>query len=68
MTLTHYGFREWGSALLILLLILAGCWYLGYELHWMKTATGIAAGATVVFLAVAAFSVIPAVRSPKIPV
>ena len=67
MTLTHYGFREWGSALLILLLILAGCWYLGYELHWMKTATGIAAGATVVFLAVAAFFRNPCRTIPKNP-
>ena len=67
MTLTHYGIREWGTALVVLLLILAGCWYLAFEKGFMRTGIIIAAVATLLFLAVAAFFRNPHRRIPANP-
>ena len=59
MTLTRYGFREWGSALLITAVVLVGCYFLGRYVHpgW---GCGVGAVAIVVFVAFAAFF-----RNPK---
>ena len=67
MTLTHYGIREWGTALVVLLLILAGCWYLAFEKGFVRTGIVIAAVATLLFLAVAAFFRNPHRRIPANP-
>ena len=48
MTLTHYGLREWGSAFVIMVLLLAGAWYLAFRMGCMRT--GIAVAAVSVFL------------------
>ena len=59
MTLTRYGFREWGSALLITAVVLVGCYFLGRYVHpgW---GCGVGAVASVVLVAFAAFF-----RNPK---
>ena len=59
MTLTRYGFREWGSALLITAVVLVGCYFLGRYVHpgW---GCGVGAVAIGVFVAFAAFF-----RNPK---
>ena len=67
MTLTHYGIREWGTVLVVLLLILAGCWYLAFEKGFVRTGIVIAAVATLLFLAVAAFFRNPHRRIPANP-
>ena len=53
MTLTRYGLREWGTAGLITLVILIGCWYLIRHGHpgW---GWSVAAVVVVLFLAFAA--------------
>ena len=67
MTLTHYGIREWGSAFIVMLLLLAGSWYLYFKMGYPRTAIGIAAFAVVLFLAVAAFFRNPCRRIPANP-
>ena len=59
MTLTRYGIREWGSALLVTAAVLVGCYFLGKYVHpgW---GYGIGVAAIVIFLAFAAFF-----RNPK---
>ena len=54
MTLTRYGLREWGTAGLITLVILIGCWYLIRHGHpeWGWPVAGVV---VVLFLAFAAF-------------
>lgn len=67
MTLTRYGIREWGLALLATILILAGCWYLVYRLCYVRTGIIIGAAALVIFLAFAAFFRNPRRRIPANP-
>ena len=67
MTLTHYGIREWGSAFIVMLLLLAGSWYLYFKTGYPRTAIGIAAFAVVLFLCVAAFFRSPSRRIPGNP-
>ena len=67
MTLTHYGIREWGTALIVLLLILAGCWYLVFEKDFVRTGIVIAAVATLLCLVIAAFFRSPHRRIPANP-
>jgi phosphatidylserine decarboxylase len=67
MTLTHYGLREWGTALIVLLLVLAGCWYLAFEKGYMRTGIVIAAVAAFLFLIIAAFFRSPCRRVPANP-
>ncbi|MDD4818368.1 MAG: phosphatidylserine decarboxylase [Victivallaceae bacterium] len=55
MTLTHYGFREWGTALLMAMLIFAFGWFIGGVFGWV-----ICVFAAVLWLAVALFF-----RNPK---
>ena len=67
MTLTHYGIREWGTALVVLVLILAGCWYLAFEKGYMTAAVVIASVAALLFLVIAAFFRSPCRRVPANP-
>ena len=67
MTLTHYGIREWGSALIVMLLLLAGSWYLYFKAGCPRTGIAVAAVAVVLFLAIAAFFRNPCRRIPKNP-
>ena len=67
MTLTHYGIREWGSAFIVMLLLLAGSWYLYFKLGYTRTGISVAAVAVVLFLAVAAFFRSPSRRIPGNP-
>ena len=67
MTLTHYGIREWGSALIVMLLLLAGSWYLYFKLDYTRTAIAVAAVSVVLFLAIAAFFRSPCRRIPVNP-
>ncbi len=67
MTLTHYGIREWGSALIVMLLLLAGSWYLYFKLDYTRTAIVVASVAVVLFFAIAAFFRNPCRRIPKNP-
>lgn len=66
MTLTRYGLREWGTAGLITLVILIGCWYLIRHGHpgggW-----SVAAVVVVLFLAFAAFFRNPSRTIPADP-
>ena len=66
MTLTRYGLREWGTAGLITLVILAGCWYLIRHGHpeWGWSVAGVV---VVVFLAFAAFFRNPSRTIPADP-
>ncbi len=66
MTLTRYGLREWGSAGLITLVILFGCWYLIRHGHpcWGWSAAGVV---VVLFLAFAAFFRNPSRTIPADP-
>ena len=67
MTLTHYGIREWGSALIVMLLLLAGSWYLYFKMGYTRTGIVIAAVSVVLFLAIAAFFRNPSRRIPANP-
>lgn len=66
MTLTRYGLREWGTAGLITLVILIGCWYLIRHGHpgW---GWSVAAVVVVLFLAFAAFFRNPSRTIPADP-
>lgn len=66
MTLTKYGIREWGSALLVTLAVLAGCVWLFQAGHpgW---SIGIGIGVVVLFLAFAGFFRNPGRRIPEDP-
>lgn len=66
MTLTRYGLREWGTAGLITLVILIGCWYLIRHGHpgWGGS---VAAVVVVLFLAFAAFFRNPSRTIPADP-
>ena len=66
MTLTRYGLREWGTAGLITLVILIGCWYLIRHGHpgW---GWSVAAVVVVLFLAFAAFFRNPSRSIPADP-
>lgn len=66
MTLTRYGVREWGTAGLITLVILIGCWYLIRHGHpgW---GWSVAAVVVVLFLAFAAFFRNPSRTIPADP-
>lgn len=66
MTLTRYGLREWGTAGLITLVILIGCWYLIRHGHpgW---GWSVAAVVVVLFLAFAAFFRNPSRTIPANP-
>ena len=67
MTLTVYGIREWGCALLALLLIGCGCWWLIEKAGYPTCGWSIAAVAALLFLAVAFFFRNPVRRIPKNP-
>ena len=67
MTLTHYGIREWGSALIVMLLLLAGAWYLYFKMGYTRTGIVIAAVSVILFLAIAAFFRSPSRRIPGNP-
>lgn len=66
MTLTRYGLREWGTAGLITLVILIGCWYLIRHGHpeWGWLVAGVV---VVLFLAFAAFFRNPSRTIPADP-
>ena len=66
MTLTRYGLREWGTAGVITLVVLAGCWYLIRHGHpeWGWSVAGVV---VVVFLAFAAFFRNPSRTIPADP-
>ena len=64
MTLTRYGFREWGSALAVSIILWAGCFVL-YEYDFPEAAITIAAIVLVLFLAFAAFFRNPRRRLPS---
>lgn len=66
MTLTRYGLREWGTAGLITLVILIGCWYLIRHGHpeWGWPVAGVV---VVLFLAFAAFFRNPSRTIPPDP-
>lgn len=66
MTLTRYGLREWGTAGLITLVILIGCWYLIRHGHpeWGWPVAGVV---VVLFLAFAAFFRNPSRTIPADP-
>ena len=66
MTLTRYGLREWGTAGLITLVILIGCWYLIRHGHpeWGWPVAGVV---VVLFLAFAAFFSNPSRTIPADP-
>ena len=67
MTLTHYGIREWGSAFIVMLLLLAGSWYLYFKAGYPRTAIAVAAVSVILFLAIAAFFRNPCRRIPGNP-
>ena len=67
MTLTVHGIREWGCALLALLSVWGGCWWLIEKAGWPKCGWSVAAVALVLFLAVAFFFRNPSRRIPKNP-
>lgn len=54
MTLTRYGFREWGSALLAAMVVWGLCYWLVTH-NWPRTGWGVGAAVLVLFLAFAAF-------------
>ncbi|MDR0931601.1 MAG: phosphatidylserine decarboxylase [Victivallales bacterium] len=54
MTLTRYGIREWGSALIFTVILLVGCYFL-YRGGYPGWAGGIGIAAIVIFFAFAAF-------------
>lgn len=64
MTLTRYGFREWGSALAVSIILWAGCCVL-YHYDYPQTGIIIAAVVLVLFLAFAAFFRNPRRRLPS---
>ena len=67
MTLTVYGIREWGSALVAMLLVWSGCWWLIFRAEWPICGGIVAAVALVIFLAFAFFFRNPHRRIPKNP-
>ena len=67
MTLTIYGIREWGSALLAALLIGGGCWWLIERTRFPMCGWIVGGIALALFLAVAFFFRNPARRIPKNP-
>ena len=67
MTLTHYGLREWGSAFVIMVLLLAGAWYLAFRMGCMRTGIAVAAVSVLLFLVIAAFFRNPCRRIPGNP-
>ena len=67
MTLTHYGLREWGSAFVIMVLLLAGAWYLAFRMGCMRTGIAVAAVSVFLLLVIAAFFRNPCRRIPKNP-
>lgn len=64
MTLTRYGIREWGSAFLVTLAVLAGCVWLGCA-GYPGWGIGIGIVAVVLFLAFAAFFRNPRRKLPE---
>ena len=66
MTLTKYGFREWGTAGLVTVLILVGCVWLFRAGH-TGAATGIGVAVLVIFFCFAAFFRNPSRRIPEDP-
>ena len=66
MTLTHYGFREWGSALALALVLCGLAWWL-YRINWHITAWITGGIGVVFFLAVAFFFRNPCRKVPADP-
>ncbi len=66
MTLTRYGIREWGTGLLILIVVLGGCVCL-HRAGYPGWAWGIGAAAAVFYLALAAFFRNPSRKLPADP-
>ena len=64
MTLTRYGFREWGTALAASIILWAGCFVL-YRYDFPEAAIAVAAIVLVLFLAFAAFFRNPRRRLPS---
>ena len=54
MTLTRFGFKEWGSALAVALILWSGC-YVFFRYGYVRTAVIAAAAVLVLFVAFAAF-------------
>ena len=66
MTLTHYGVREWGSALVIMLIACGFAWWL-HRHNWPVTAWIIGGAGVLIFLYVAFFFRNPVRKLPADP-
>lgn len=67
MTLTHYGLREWGGALLLMIICWSAAGWVWCRWHWTGTAIAIAAASALLFCAVAFFFRNPARKIPADP-
>jgi phosphatidylserine decarboxylase len=67
MTLTAYGLREWGSALIALIAILAGCWWLIQRGGFPVVGWSVAVIAVILFMSIAFFFRNPVRHIPKNP-
>ena len=67
MTLTKFGIRGWGTALILTAAIEAGCWYLVFRKGMTGIGWGIGIAAFIIFLALAAFFRNPCRKISKDP-